>query len=651
MLRRRHRSSFAGLEPLEGRWLLSTGLVVNDTPGVDAITLGVTAAGGVSVIVNGNQTDYAPGQWDSVLIWSTAGQDTINVRATVVPSVVHYLRDPVTVKVGDASGVQNIKASLNMNGATGGPVVPGYAMITIDDTGDSAARNVMMTRIGDKEAITGLAPAEISIGVEVSPVGPEPVSDLGDVLSLTTGSGADTIVVRGLRDALRTTFYNAAGNDAINVGDGSLLEIGSNVTVWGRPVPTGLLPGNIAVTVDDSKGTMARQYDLSVIRPPGPGPIQIIAYNGDFWGTREVSYRVQEVATATINGGSAADTLVVHEIENRLEGPGTVVTLNAGGGNDNASVEATALGSMLVVNGQGGDDLLKAGPIGPWQGVSDLEFIGGDGRNTLIVQGPLASPLDIPTVPVEVSAGRIEHRSVVFRYSDVGHLVLQNGWFNITGDLGPVDLTITSESSGISFESSTSVEINATQHLRALAIMSGPVQLTAGGNKVLNSSSLDVKGDGTLDLTDNSLEVHYNVIIPFTSIRKWVIGKQIFSSRADARHNLGYGDFSGGTDFAPFGTVVVKYTLYGDANLDRRVDFTDLVALAQHYGDNSGNANWDEGDFTYDGKVDFGDLTLLAQNYNTSMAAAAAAPSIVAPVRAKEAATPAVRRRPQARPR
>jgi hypothetical protein len=629
---------------------LLAALVVNDTPGVDTITVGVTAAGGISVIVNDKQTDYGPGEWDSLLVRNTAGRDTINVRGTVVPSVVHYL-DDVNVMVGDAGGVQNVKAALNVNGAVGGPATGGTAAIVINNGADTTPRNVVMTAVGNKEIITGLAPAEISIGVEFEPVGPAGLGPPEDRLSVTTGTAQDQVAIRRLRPRLATTLFNTGGADAIVAGDGTLDSIRSPLVVWGRAV-TPFLPGNMTVRLDDSAAKVARQFDLKVETPPGPGggpgPIPVIGFGGEGMTPQTVSVRAMEVGSVTIDGGSGGNGFVVHDVPMRLEGPGMRLTLNTGEGPDQAAIHASVLGATVVVNGQGGDDTLKAGPIGPWDGVSaELEFAGGGGRNTFIVQGPKASPLDIPSVPVLVTAGRIEHRGVEFKYSGVGKLQLQNGWFNVNEDLGGLDLTVTSEESPIPFESTTSVQINATQNLGALEIQGGPVELSAGGNKVLGCTSLNILGDGTLDLTDNQMEVRYNLFIPLDSIRKWIFGRRLFSSLADARHNLGYSDRSGGIDFAPFGTVFVKYTLYGDANLDGRVDFADLVALAQHYGDNSGNANWDEGDFTYDGKVGFDDLTRLAQNYNTAMAAVAAASP--APVKSLTAPTP--RRRPYLRPR
>jgi hypothetical protein len=74
----------------------------------------------------------------------------------------------------------------------------------------------------------------------------------------------------------------------------------------------------------------------------------------------------------------------------------------------------------------------------------------------------------------------------------------------------------------------------------------------------------------------------------------------------------GNSDGTGGDAF-----VFRFYQLGGDANRDRKVDFNDLVALAQYY--NTAGKIWPDGDFNGDGNVDFNDLVILAQRYNTSL--------------------------------
>jgi autotransporter-associated beta strand protein len=61
--------------------------------------------------------------------------------------------------------------------------------------------------------------------------------------------------------------------------------------------------------------------------------------------------------------------------------------------------------------------------------------------------------------------------------------------------------------------------------------------------------------------------------------------------------------------------VLLRKTLAGDADLDLKVDFADLVLIAQNYN-SPANKFWSDADFTYDGAVNFQDLVKLAQNYN-----------------------------------
>ncbi len=54
--------------------------------------------------------------------------------------------------------------------------------------------------------------------------------------------------------------------------------------------------------------------------------------------------------------------------------------------------------------------------------------------------------------------------------------------------------------------------------------------------------------------------------------------------------------------------------------MDGTVNFSDLLLLAQHYG--QANRIWDQGDLNYDGTVNFADLLSLAQNYGGTLSAA-----------------------------
>ena len=75
-------------------------------------------------------------------------------------------------------------------------------------------------------------------------------------------------------------------------------------------------------------------------------------------------------------------------------------------------------------------------------------------------------------------------------------------------------------------------------------------------------------------------------------------------------------DASGGD----YSDADVYATVPGDANLDGKVGFDDLVILARHYGQS--DVGWIGGDFEGNGKVDFGDLVILARNYGAAPTAA-----------------------------
>jgi hypothetical protein len=61
-------------------------------------------------------------------------------------------------------------------------------------------------------------------------------------------------------------------------------------------------------------------------------------------------------------------------------------------------------------------------------------------------------------------------------------------------------------------------------------------------------------------------------------------------------------------------SLLIESTYFGDSNLDRKVDVTDLGTLATNYGKSVSNGIL-QGDFNNDGKVDVTDLGLLATDY------------------------------------
>jgi len=70
--------------------------------------------------------------------------------------------------------------------------------------------------------------------------------------------------------------------------------------------------------------------------------------------------------------------------------------------------------------------------------------------------------------------------------------------------------------------------------------------------------------------------------------------------------------------------VLIKYTYYGDANLDGVVDGSDYTRIDSGYI-TSGSTGWMNGDFNYDGVINGSDYTLIDNAFNTQGAQLAAA--------------------------
>src|SRR5204863_4408706 len=74
----------------------------------------------------------------------------------------------------------------------------------------------------------------------------------------------------------------------------------------------------------------------------------------------------------------------------------------------------------------------------------------------------------------------------------------------------------------------------------------------------------------------------------------------------------------------------LRYTRYGDANLDGTVNTTDFNLLASNFGATN-LKHWFQGDFNYDGAVNTTDFNLLAGNFGQSVPDGAVALGAIVP--------------------
>ena len=164
----------------------------------------------------------------------------------------------------------------------------------------------------------------------------------------------------------------------------------------------------------------------------------------------------------------------------------------------------------------------------------------------------------------------------------------------------------------------------------SLSITGGTLKLatntTLGSGTVTSNvtiGALLITGAGVLDLTNNHIIINYGSSDPISTIVGYIKsgynggawnGAGIDSSAigSNTHYGVGYADSAdqgNPVGLAP-GTLEVKYTLNGDANLDGVVNGTDFGILAANFGQQV--AAWDKGDFNYDGVVNGSDFGALA---------------------------------------
>jgi fibronectin-binding autotransporter adhesin len=261
----------------------------------------------------------------------------------------------------------------------------------------------------------------------------------------------------------------------------------------------------------------------------------------------------------------------------------------------------------------------------------------------------LTGGLNIPAHRLSVASGSIGLRSIAGNNVWAGDVVRSDGVLRIAVDSDSLRIGGNLDLANGSMEKSGAgvLEVPSLHTTAGVNVASGTLAVRASlTHAVANSvGSLAIAGGtvptATLDLANSDLIIDYADVSPLPTIRAQIAtayaggtwsGRGITSSLADARvHTLGSAESSEiFTSFpATFGgqsvdatAVLIRYTWYGDADLDGDVDITDLGRLASHW---QSTGVWSDGDFDYSGVVDVSDLGLFASNWQRGVAGGSAA--------------------------
>jgi hypothetical protein len=188
----------------------------------------------------------------------------------------------------------------------------------------------------------------------------------------------------------------------------------------------------------------------------------------------------------------------------------------------------------------------------------------------------------------------------------------------LTGTLNASGRNITKVGAGtVQFENVRAASLDVRAGSARISAKGTP-NSTSGTSQV---GSLSISTGASLDLTDNSMIVDYSELGSLVDdTRQHLLSGRLTSSSATLTRGLGYADNAvlnpvktsfGGLSVDDT-SLLIKYTYFGDTDLDGDVDVGDLGTLATAW---QTNGPWSSGDFDYDGAVGVNDLGLLATNW------------------------------------
>jgi hypothetical protein len=226
----------------------------------------------------------------------------------------------------------------------------------------------------------------------------------------------------------------------------------------------------------------------------------------------------------------------------------------------------------------------------------------------------------------KTGSGTLTFESTVTNVT-AGTLAAAGGVVNALVDLG--NNTSVNVSSG-------TVNLNGSQHLSSVAVSGGQLVVGPQVNSIVSTKSLSVTGSGKVDLGKGKMVVDYSGISPVNAIVGLVNSGSISSSQASADYKIGVGEASDiyGSFPASFGgesvdadSVLMAYTVVGDADLNGTVNSLDFNLLTAYYGETG--ARWTQADFTGDTKVNTLDFNVLAGHFGQSVPAGASLGAVV----------------------
>lgn len=330
---------------------------------------------------------------------------------------------------------------------------------------------------------------------------------------------------------------------------------------------------------------------------------------------------------------------------------GTSYTVHAGAGDDtfdfgNSDVDTNMPNTNWTLLGETGSDVLRYFDEAD-TGSTDTYTIKGQavtktyGANAANVYFNSLSSLQLSanTGGTDIAVEELSQATTIFAGGGADDITIQDTYQAVgTGAYIALTLDAGTGLDTVRLTDIAHVQFEQSQDLANLVVGAGglvKVKPSIGEMTMIDTQLFS--GNGRVDLANGAMAIRDWPINDVGFIRSRLIngydngswytpgGPAIYSTTSDDGIGaLGYGT-AGAVGLTQIGgtslnaqDLVIRKTIYGDANIDGKVDFDDLLSLAKAYGQT--NQHWSNGDFDYNGSVDFNDLLSIAKNYGQPVA-------------------------------
>jgi autotransporter-associated beta strand protein len=574
-------------------------------------------------------TNFVPAGQTTPIAFNNGDAVTFNDSSSVVSVNLSTTVEPNSITVNTNTNQYVFSGTGSISGPTG-LLKQGTSTLTINNsntyTGTTNIAGGTLATI--MQSGTGIGTGPLIIG----PGGTLQIGDGSDTGSAASGpiiqnssiTDNGTIIVNGRPDQGGTypTIAGINGSGSVVVTSGVYTFNGAAATGNGYNFSGGLmLVGNdpdVEASQADSLGTGLVTVDITTT-PGTPGNTLDLGY-GTFTYANGFNLSGYALQTYGVYGSVSNTTTIT--------GPITLF--------DQSSAMIDLYQNLVIANSvtSANNQTLI---IRNYEGVSDsVTFSGNVSLGTgnlqsgskIIFAPPTATTITIATAGIQDYGGR----SASVQQNGLGTTIL-DGSNTYSGGTTVTTGTLVFNSP------------NALPNFSALTIGSAGVAQVANYNagstkNTLFTSSLSIAVGGKLDVGNNDLVVQNGSLSGITAEvalgyngGKWNGASGITSSAAaadnshlhalgviqnvDANGNTLYGgdlpSFDGASQSSST-DILVKYTYYGDANLDGKVDGSDYALVDNGFLNHL--TGWNNGDFNYDGVVNGSDYTLMDNAFN-----------------------------------